>query len=178
MALGRVPRWCQGVYVRPSMVIRPLSSDDDAKAFDALNRSWILEHFSLTPEDETVLGQPRESIISAGGEVLVGVSPAGEVIGVVAILNAQNGVYELAKMTVAEGSRGSGLGARLIGAAVDWTRARGGTCLFLGTSTKLGHAIHLYEAAGFQRTSIADLGLHNYYARADTLMKLEITRAG
>ena len=96
------------------------------------------------------------------------------VVGVVAVLATGAGVYELAKMTVDEAARGSGIGAQLIQAAIGWTREHDGNLLFLGTNTKLAAAIRLYETAGFQRTLIDELGLENYYARADVLMKLDL----
>ena len=96
-------------------------------------------------------------------------------IGVIAVLPAGPGAYELAKMTVGEAARGHGVGRQLIQAAITWTREHNGDLLFLGTNTKLAAAIRLYEATGFQRTSIDELGLENYYARADTLMKLNLS---
>lgn len=156
------------------ILIRPLHSDQDAEAFDRLNRRWITEHFALTPEDEEVLGRPREAIIAAGGEVLVATDADEAVVGVVAVLATGAGVYELAKMTVDGAARGRGIGAQLIQAAIEWTRERDGNLLFLGTNTKLATAIRLYETAGFQRTRTDELGLENYYARADVLMKLDL----
>ncbi|GAA4682592.1 hypothetical protein GCM10025780_30200 [Frondihabitans cladoniiphilus] len=155
-------------------LIRPLHSDQDAAAFDRLNRRWITEYFTLTPADEEILGRPRESIIARGGEVLIATAADGAVVGVVAVMATGPGSYELAKMTVDETARGRGLGGQLIQAAITWARENGGDLVFLGTNTKLSAAIRLYEAAGFQRTSIAELGLEDYYARADTLMKLEL----
>jgi len=156
------------------ILIRPLRSDHDAEAFNRLNRRWITEYFALTPEDEVVLGRPREAIIAAGGEVLVATDADEVVVGVVAVLATGAGVYELAKMTVDGAARGRGLGAQLIQAAIEWTREHDGHLLFLGTNTKLAAAIRLYETAGFQRTRIDELGLENYYARADVLMKLDL----
>ncbi|MFB2585865.1 GNAT family N-acetyltransferase [Herbiconiux liukaitaii] len=155
-------------------LIRPLSDASDVRAFDRLNRRWISEHFTLTPEDERILSRPRESIIAPGGQVLVAADAAGTVVAVVAVLATSPGVYELAKMTVDEAARGQGLGKQLIHAAITWTREHGGHLLFLGTNSKLAPAIRLYEAAGFERTSIDSLGLHDYYARADVLMKLDL----
>jgi len=38
----------------------------------------------------------------------------------------------------------------------------------------LAAAIRLYETVGFQLTRLDELGLKNYYARADVLMKLDL----
>jgi GNAT superfamily N-acetyltransferase len=128
----------------------------------------------MTAEDERILSDPRSAIIATGGAVLVAVSELGVVIGVVAVLAMASGVYELAKMTVDVAARGTGTGRLLISAAVDWARANGGRLLFLGTNTRLEAAIRLYEQAGFTPTTLEDLELTDYYARADLLMKLQL----
>lgn len=156
------------------ITITPLDSDDDVEAFARLNEKWISEYFTLTAEDERVLNHPRESIIAAGGDVLVAADDSGSIVGVIAILHYAPGVYELAKMTVSEAARGQGVGRQLIGAAIAWAKEHEGQLVFLGTNSRLVPAIRLYEEAGFQRTTIDDLGLTDYYARADILMKLEL----
>ncbi|WP_294569879.1 hypothetical protein [uncultured Arthrobacter sp.] len=42
--------------------------------------------------------------------------------------------------------------------------------LFLGSSTKLGNAVHLYESVGFVHVPLSDLGPLPY-RRADVYMK-------
>jgi putative acetyltransferase len=151
-----------------------MASNSDASAFYELNRRWISDHFTLTPEDERVLSRPRQSIVQPGGEVLVAVDEDDTAVGVVAVLYAGPGVFELAKMTVDASARGKGVGRLLIDAAIDWARSQDGEMLFLGTNTRLEAAIRLYEQAGFERTTLEELHLENYYARADVLMKLPL----
>ena len=157
-----------------SPVIRPLESEADAEAFLDLNRRWIEHYFEMTDEDERVLSHPRESIVEPGGEVLMAVDGEGAVIGVIAILAAGPGTFELAKMTVASSARGLGIGRLLVDAAVEWASSRHAATLFLGTNSRLRPAIRVYEAAGFRRVTREELSLGNYYARADTLMAIEI----
>ena len=157
-----------------SPVIRPLESDADAAAFLDLNRRWIEHYFEMTDEDERVLSHPRESIVQPGGEVLMAVDSEGAVVGVIAILAAGSGMFELAKMTVASSARGLGIGRLLVDAAVEWATSRHAATLFLGTNSRLGSAIRVYEAAGFRRVTREELSLGDYYARADTLMAIDI----
>jgi hypothetical protein len=60
------------------------------------------------------------------------------------------GVYEVAKMTVAEAYRGQGLGRKLLAYTIAQGKALGAKSLYLETNKKLGDAIHLYEALGFR----------------------------
>lgn len=155
--------------------VRPLSSSADAAAFRDLNRRWIAELFSVTPEDERLLSDPRAAIIGPGGQVLLAVDGEGEVLGVVAVLSVRPGTYELVKMTVADASRGRGIGRLLVEAAVQWTREQGGRVLFLGTSSRLAAALRIYDSVGFERTTKEALGLGDYYDRADTFMTMDLT---
>lgn len=133
-----------------------------------------MDYFTLTAEDERVLARPRECIIEPGGQVLVAVDESDKVVGVVAVLVAEPGVFELAKMTVDAASRGQGVGRRLIQSAIAWAISQQGTLLFLGTNSRLTSAIRLYEEADFERTTLSELRLGEYYARADTVMKIDL----
>lgn len=156
--------------------VRPMATERDAEAFGRLNRAWITELFALTDEDERVLSQPFAAIVRPGGEVLVAEDEVGAILGTIALMSAGDQVFELAKMTVAPDARGRGIGGQLVGAATDWAAKRGARMVFLGTNTKLAPAIRLYEAAGFERTTVEELRLVDYYSRANVLMKLEIDR--
>jgi len=151
--------------------IRPMSTPQDADAFRALNEQWISEHFTLEAEDRRQLDDPVAAIVDPGGQVLVAESE-GRVVGCVALRPAGDGVYELSKMAVAREFRGRGLGRRVLGAAVTQAAALGASSLFLGSSTRLPDAVHLYEALGFVHVAPEDLGLP--YARADVFMRLQL----
>ncbi|MGC5311366.1 GNAT family N-acetyltransferase [Micromonospora zamorensis] len=69
-------------------------------------------------------------------------------------------------MAVTPATRGKGIGRQLIEAAIDRARTLGATTLFLGSSTKLPNAVHLYESAGFTHVSPEEIPLPPY-ARAD-----------
>ncbi len=75
-------------------------------------------------------------------------------------------------MTIAPELRGRGAGRRLLQAAIDCARDRGAGSLFLGSSTKLAPAVHLYEALGF--VHVPPETLHMPYARATVFMRLDL----
>jgi putative acetyltransferase len=118
-----------------------------------------------------VLGDPLGQIVGPGGDVLLARTGDGEAVGCVALLAYADGIFELAKMGVTPRVQGAGIGRRLVSAAMARTVELGGRRLFLGTNSRLAPAIHLYEAARFQRITRDALPVADYYARADILME-------
>ncbi|WP_034261844.1 GNAT family N-acetyltransferase [Actinospica robiniae] len=154
-------------------VISSIASPADADAFRELNEEWISRLFTLVQEDRAVLADPFGRILARGGDVLVARETAeGPVLGCIALLAHPGAVFEVAKMAVAPGAQGRGLGRRLLTAAIERSRTLGATRMFLGTNSKLGPAVHLYEQAGFVRITRDRLPVADYYARADILMEL------
>jgi putative acetyltransferase len=154
------------------LTIRPLAGADDAAAFRSLNEQWIAEHFVLEDEDRRQLDDPVGAYITPGGQILIAES-GGRRVGCVALAPDGTGAYELSKMAVAPDMRGRGAGRRLLAAAIDHARAAGATSLFLGSSTKLANAVHLYEELGFRH--VAPETLHMPYDRADVFMQLVLS---
>ncbi|OUE31004.1 putative N-acetyltransferase YvbK [Clavibacter michiganensis] len=159
----------------PPREITPLRDDADARAFRALNEAWITTLFSLEPDDERVLADPRGQIVDRGGEVLLA-REGDRAIGCVALIPEGDGVWELAKMAVDEAARGRGTGRRLLVAAIAEARRRGATTLVLGSSVDLPAAVHLYEAVGFRHVAPEEVG-HMPYARASVFMRMELDPA-
>jgi len=155
--------------------IASFASDHDAEAFRRINEEWISRLFTLTREDRALLDDPRGQIIETGGDVLLARTDDGTVLGCVALVRHPDDVLELSKMGVAPAAQGHGIGRTLVAAAVRRARELGGRRVFLGTNSKLGPAIHLYEDAGFTRISREHLPVVDYYARADVLMELPLT---
>jgi GNAT superfamily N-acetyltransferase len=154
--------------------VRPLRSPEDAAAFRRLNEEWIAAHFELEDEDRRQLADPVAAYIAPGGEILLA-ELDGVVGGCVAIVPDGSGAYELSKMAVAPELRGHGAGRRLLNAAIDRARELGATSLFLGSSTQLAPAVHLYEAVGFRH--VPPESLHMPYARASVFMRMELQPA-
>jgi putative acetyltransferase len=97
----------------------------------------------------------------------------GAAVGTVALIPGSSGTYELSKMAVSPDLRGLGIGRRLIERAIAYAREIGAASLFLGSSTKLPNAIHLYESVGFRHVEQSSLpGMH--YNRADVFMSMQL----
>src|SRR5258708_19044807 len=79
-----------------------------AAAFKALNEAWISKSFKLEPKDRAVLDDPQGTIVAKGGRIFMAMED-GQAVGCVALLKMADGGYEVAKMTVSEALRGSGL---------------------------------------------------------------------
>jgi ribosomal protein S18 acetylase RimI-like enzyme len=137
-----------------------------AEAFRTLNEAWISRYFVLEPKDREVLEDPQGKIIAKGGRVFMALKD-GEAVGCVALMKMDDGGYEVAKMTVSETLRGSGLGRRLMQKCIDVGAELGATRLYLETNATLAPALGLYRAMGFK-----DLApVETPYARADVFME-------
>jgi putative acetyltransferase len=161
--------------------IHPLQAGDDATAFRTLNEEWITRYFALEAKDIETLGDPENAILRKGGHIFLayavsesGESGAPEPVGCVALIPMGNKVYELSKMAVSPRLRGLGIGRSLLEYAIAQARVLGAHSLFLGSSTKLANAVHLYEAVGFRHVPPERLPPMPY-ARADVFMELPLT---
>ncbi|WP_179031585.1 GNAT family N-acetyltransferase [Paenibacillus kribbensis] len=154
------------------LTITSMKTTNEAHAFKTLNEEWITRFFTIEEEDRVILDNPVENIVNRGGDVLI--ARAGDsIVGCVALVPSGAGVFELSKMSVTPGSRGRGYGRRIIDAAIDRARELGATSLFLGSSTKLPNAVHLYESFGFKHVPVERIGPMPY-VRADVFMELEL----
>ena len=152
--------------------IREMATADDATAFRMLNEEWITKAFSLELKDVEVLGDPQQMIVDKGGRVFI-VSADGDAAGCVALIPMEGGVYELSKMAISPKLRGMGIGRRLIEYTIAQARELGAKSLFLGSSTKLPNAVHLYETVGFRHVPPEHLP-PTPYVRADVFMELQL----
>lgn len=137
-----------------------------ADAFRTLNEAWISKHFTLEPKDREVLNDPQGTIIDPGGRIFIALE-GGRPVGCVALIRMADGGYEVAKMTVAEEMRGSGLGRKLMERCIEAGRAAGAPRLYLETNSGLGPALALYRAMGFRELA----GCDTEYARCDVWME-------
>ncbi len=139
---------------------------EHAAAFKALNEAWISKYFVLEPKDREVLDDPQGKIIAKGGRIFMAIHD-GEAVGCVALLKMPDGGYEVAKMTVSETLRGSGMGKLLMQRCIDAGAEDGATRLYLETNSGLAPALALYRATGFQDLAPTDTP----YVRADVFME-------
>ena len=138
-----------------------------AAAFKALNEAWISKYFTLEAKDREVLDDPNGKILAKGGRIFMALQD-GEAVGCVALLKMADGGYEVAKMTVAEAARGTGLGRMLMQRCIDAGAEMGAPRLYLETNSSLGPALGLYRAMGFVDTAPP---ARNDYVRGDTWME-------
>jgi putative acetyltransferase len=158
--------------VTGELVLRPMQSQADADAFRALNEEWITKWFRFEDKDRIALGDPHGTFVAPGGQVYMALH--GEaVVGTAALIRYRDDLYELSKMAVDPATRGRGVGRKLLGYTIEQARALGARTIFLGSSTKLASAVHLYESFGFRHVAPADLP-EIKYDRADVFMKLEL----
>ena len=152
--------------------IRSLQRGQDTTAFRTLNEEWISRFFALEPTDRATLGDPDTHIFALGGYILMA-SVDGVDVGTVALIPFGHATYELSKMAVSRHLRGLGIGRQLIEHTIAFARSIGARSLFLGSSTRLVNAVHLYESVGFQHVPPASLpGIH--YSRADVFMSMTL----
>ncbi|MDP1601203.1 GNAT family N-acetyltransferase [Phenylobacterium sp.] len=140
-----------------------------AQAWRSLNEAWISKHFAIEAKDRAVLDDPKGKILDRGGHIFMA-ERDGEVIGCVALIAMADGGYEVAKMTVTEAARGTGLGRLLMQACIDKARADGAPRLYLETNSSLAPALGLYRAMGFVDLDPA-MRPPSDYARCDVWME-------
>jgi putative acetyltransferase len=144
---------------------------EHAEAFRRLNEAWILQHFAIEPKDRLVLDDPLGQVIAPGGRVFVALD-GDDVVGCCALIAEADG-FEVAKMTVAETARGSGLGRALLARCIEAGREAGAPWLRLETNSALGPAISLYRSAGFEDLP-HDRWPASDYSRCDIWMELKL----
>ncbi|RAK59076.1 N-acetyltransferase [Phenylobacterium hankyongense] len=142
---------------------------EHAAAFKALNEAWIAKYFAIEAKDREVLEDPQGKIIAQGGKVFMALA-GGQPVGCVAMIRMADGGYEVAKMTVSETLRGSGLGRRLMQRCIDAAAADGAPRLYLETNSGLAPALALYRTMGFKDLAPSETP----YARCDTWMELRL----
>jgi putative acetyltransferase len=141
----------------------------DAAAFRELNEAWIMRLFSLVEHDHKVLGDPIGQIIERGGQIIVAVA-GGRVVGCCALVPMEPGVFEMAKLAVAEDCQGRGIGRKVMERTIEEARAMGAKRLYLETNHTLKNTIHLNEALGFRRLPPRA----SHYERADVFMEMDL----
>ena len=141
-----------------------------ADAWRDLNVAWISRYFTMEAKDHEALNDPVGKILDKGGHILMAETDEGEIIGCVGLILLEDGGFEVAKMTVTEQARGTGLGRILMQACIDKAEALGAPRLYLETNSGLAPALGLYRAMGFVDLPHRDTP----YARADVFMERRV----
>jgi N-acetylglutamate synthase-like GNAT family acetyltransferase len=146
------------------------NQDNYLNDFIRLNEEWIEHYFTLEEIDKALAANPKK-VIDDGGYIFTLIEN-NNVIGVAALFNEGNHVYELARMAVSSEYRNKGYGSVLIEACLSKLGKIKAKKVHLVSNTKLKPAIALYEKYGFQTVS---KGQHPIYKRADIIMQRSIS---
>ena len=137
--------------------------------FKALNVEW-LDQYNLTEKhDLQILDAPREMILNAGGFIYLA-KCNNQIVGSTAIMKEHDGVYELAKMTVAKDFRKMGISKKLMDRCKAKAIELKATRITLYSNHQLKAALALYEQYGFKHIPIEN----SPFLTADVMMELKL----
>lgn len=139
-----------------------------AEDFKNLNIAWLKKYFWVEPHDEEVLGKPEKYIIKSGGDIFL-VKEGDDIIGTVALMKIEDGIFELTKMAVTPAAQGKSIGQKLMVHTLEYAKKQGWKKLIIYSNRKLENAIHIYRKYGFKEIPIEE---NNPYARGDIKMEL------
>ena len=91
------------------------------------------------------------SYLARGGAFWVARAGDGALLGTCGVFPIAPPVFELRKMYLGAGARGTGLGKQLLDVATAWAKDAGANMLVLDTVEAMTRAIAFYEAHGFVR---------------------------
>ena len=144
----------------------------DEMAFRQLNEEWINRYFRVEPKDTEALADPQSGILASGGRIFFA-HVADQCIGCCGLLRSGPHEFEVAKMAVTASCQGSGIGRKLLLAAIEAARSAGARRLYVETNHALTPAIRLYESVGFKPVP-PDRIVPSPYARADVFMEMDL----
>lgn len=140
-----------------------------AAAFKSLNLEWLDKYDLTESHDLMVLNDPKGTIIDQGGFIYLAKS-GDEIIGSAGLMKEHDGIYELAKMTVAPAFRGKGVSKLLIEKCLSKAKELKAKKLLLFSNSQLKTAIALYEKYGFKHVEVKDAP----FLTADIKMELSL----
>ena len=145
-------------------------SNKYSKYFYELNYDWLNEFFYVEEYDEQVLKNCKSEIIDKGGYIFFALNNS-QVVGTMALILKENGIYELNKMAVKKDLRGNGIGHQLIQYIIDYSVKNNFESVILYSNTVLKNSIHLYNKFGFKEIDNPDAP----YKRSDIKMELKLS---
>ena len=145
-------------------------SNKYSKYFYELNYDWLNEFFYVEKYDEQVLRNCKSEIIDKGGYIFFALNNS-QVVGTMALILKENGIYELNKMAVKKDLRGNGIGHQLIQYIIDYSIDKNFKSIILYSNTVLKNSIHLYKKFGFNEIDNSDAP----YKRSDIKMELKLS---
>lgn len=143
--------------------------EEYAKYFYELNIEWLKTFFIVEPYDEEVLSKPNTYIIDKGGLIFFA-KLNNKVVGTVALMPLDNGLFELTKMAVSTEHRGEKIGQYLMEYCINYAKVNMGLPkLILYSSRRLENAIYIYRKFGFIEIPVEP---NSPYKRCDIKMEL------
>lgn len=139
-----------------------------AADFKALNLEW-LDKYNLTEKaDLEVLDDPKGTIVDKGGCIFLA-REGDEIAGTAALIKEhEEGVYELAKMTVMPKYRGKGISKLLLQRCLQEASYLKAKRVILFSNHQLQTALKLYQQFGFRHIPVED----SPFLTADVKMEL------
>ncbi|HTL09700.1 MAG TPA: GNAT family N-acetyltransferase, partial [Chitinophagaceae bacterium] len=138
--------------------------------FRKLNLEWLEKYGLAESHDLMVLDDPQGTIIDRGGCIFLA-REDGIIIGTAALMKEHEGVYELAKMSVAPAFRGRGISKLLLAKCLEEARHRAAKKILLFSNHQLTTALALYTSFGFRNIPVAG----SPFVTADVKMELVLT---
>jgi putative acetyltransferase len=143
--------------------------DQYAADFRALNVEWLDKYHLTESHDLLIIDNPRGEILDGGGYIFLA-KEGTAIVGTAALINEQNGIYELAKMAVAPAFQGRGISRLLMDACMAKAREIGAVKLLLFSNSQLQTAIALYSKYGFRHVPVTDA----HFETADIKMEVDL----
>jgi GNAT superfamily N-acetyltransferase len=137
--------------------------------FKRLNLEWLDQYGLTESHDLMVLNDPTGTILDNGGFIWLA-KEQDEIVGTIGLINEGNGVFELAKMTVAKNWQGKGISRQLMETCLNKAREVGAIKISLFSNSQLQVALKLYEKYGFRHVEVVD----NPFLTADVKMELSL----
>ncbi len=128
--------------------------------------------YGLDTTFEPYVAKPLADFVLGGAGRLWIAEDDARIVGSIALVEAGEQIGQLRWFLVVPEARGSGLGKRLLDAALAYARERGLSHIFLWSFADLTDALRLYERAGFKVTE-TKTGLVWGAERTEVRMDLE-----
>lgn len=145
------------------------NSKDHLADFIRLNEEWISQYFTIEEADRKLASNPYQ-IVENGGYIFSLVS-GDQTLGVCALFNEGEGVFQLARMAVSPQHHGNGYSNLLMEHSLAKLKEIKACKVYLISNTKMTAAIGLYKKYAFKTTFE---GQHPVYSRANIIMERDI----
>src|SRR6187551_1893013 len=110
--------------------------------FKALNAVWLNHYNLMEAHDVEMLDNPHEFILKNGGVIYLA-KHNDEIVGSAALIKEHDGVYELAKMTVAASHQKMGISKLLLGRCLEKAKELGAVKVILFSNSQFKTALGL-----------------------------------